>query len=348
MVRQKSFVSRGIILLVLVKALVTVCNGTAAHFIDVTGLVESSDLIVSGRITSVDERGPTIIELPGQTASGKAFSAVIKVDRALKGIPESPSVLFVFFIPDSRSAFRPIRAGQYGMFFLQHGTSGYSVSDPLYPFLPAMGNVHQSAGVPLDRVIAELGEVLTRGQSPGAESFSALDALGTIQGKSATETLRNALQTSSGELQLRIASKLVARNDITGLDVVARALLDPTQSHSYLLAYLAGSLGGLKDPRSVPTLKRLVETDNPYIVKGSAIALRQSGSVDALLPLSRLLNNSDEQVRYYAVVGLGEITKQDEWTPAFDEFHSREGYYISYWRQWASANLTSAGGRENR
>ncbi len=56
-------------------------------------------------------------------------------------------------------------------------------------------------------------------------------------------------------------------------------------------------------------------------------------------PLSRLLNNSDEQVRYYAVVGLGEITKQDEWTPAFPEFREHEAKYLSYWRDWAASNF---------
>jgi HEAT repeat protein len=147
------------------------------------------------------------------------------------------------------------------------------------------------------------------------------------------------MEASSGELQLRIASRLVARNDIAGLDSVEKALLNPAGLSDYLFASLAGSLGGMKDPRAVPALKRLLATNDQRIVKGVAIALRQSGSADALGPLSNLLSNSDEQVRYYAVVGMGEITKQDEWTPAFPEFREHEAKYLSYWRDWGQSNL---------
>jgi len=149
--------------------------------------------------------------------------------------------------------------------------------------------------------------------------------------------LRHALQVSSGDLRLRVASKLVARNDITGLEIVEKALRHPSE-RGYLHQELAGSLGGLKDPRSIPTLKVLIETNDPQTIKGAAIALRQSGSSEAIEPLSRLLKDEDEQVRYYAVVGLGEITGQDEWTPAFDEFQGHEGRYLSYWLAWTASN----------
>ena len=106
-----------------------------------------------------------------------------------------------------------------------------------------------------------------------------------------------------------------------------------------MISNLAGSPGGLKDASAVPALKRLFETKDQRVIKGAAIALRQSGSADALEPLSRLLDNSDGQVRYYAVVGMGEITRQDEWTPTFPEFREHEAKYLSFWREWSDSNL---------
>jgi HEAT repeat protein len=194
-------------------------------------------------------------------------------------------------------------------------------------------------GAPQDQVTVALGQVLTGAQVSDADLFVALDALGRLRTDLARDTLRQALKTSSGNVHLDVARTLVARNDIAGLEPVEAALLHPSGLSSNMISNLAGSLGGLKDPKSVPALKRLIETNNPYVVKGAAIALRQSGSGDALEPLSRLLNNSDEQVRYYAVVGLGEITKQDEWTPAFDEFRDHEAKYLSYWRDWAASDF---------
>jgi hypothetical protein len=316
-------------------------NGTIVHLIDVAALVESSDVIISGTVVSISEDGATRINTPGGSLAGRKLLAVLAADETLKGDIQTTDLSIEFAIPEAPSPIRGIPLQQYGIFFLQRQGSHYRLSDPVYPFLPAVHDGRSTSELPLDRVIAKLGDVLTYNRSTEFETSSALEALATIQGKSATATLRHALETSSDnrQLQLRIASKLVARNDITGLDLVERALMHPAVLSDCLIGNLSGSLGGLKDPRAVPALKRLLETGNQNIVKGVAIALRQSGSKDALKPLSYLLDSEDEQVRYYAVVGMGEITKQHEWTPAYPEFHEHEAKYLSHWREWAASNL---------
>lgn len=242
-------------------------------------------------------------------------------------------------MPDAPARIQGIPLGQYGIFFLQRGKSAFRVSEPLYAFLPAKPGGKPLSGPPLEQVAAKLGEALTDARSTQFDISSALDALRLIQGKFATEILHQALHDSSGQLRLRIALTLVSRGDITALDLVEAALLRPGELPANLQSDLAGSLAGLKDPRSIPALKRLLKTNDPQITWGAAIALRQSGSADALEPLSRLLNDGDEEVRYYAVVGMGEITRQDEWTPAFGEFREHEAHYLSYWRDWAASNL---------
>lgn len=315
---------------------------TIVHPLDVAALVEASDVVAVGRVISVEEEGIATVDTLTGTARAKRFLATLDADQILKGEPESQLVYFRFVVTEVPSGYRIVSKGQYGIFLLQKTQSPeLRESDPFYPFLPAVSGGHLPNGSPLDRVVTMLGEVVTARGSTDSEISAALNGLVTIPARSATEALRHGLEISSGDLQLRIASKLLARNDISGLDIVEKALLHPVEMRGYRFLELAGSLAGLKDPRSVPTLKRLLETSNPNIIKSCAIALRQTGSVDALEPLSHLLNNTDELVRYYATVGMGEITKQDEWTPSFDEFHSREGYYISYWHQWASENLTS-------
>jgi HEAT repeat protein len=209
----------------------------------------------------------------------------------------------------------------------------------MHPSLPAVRNAKLPPGTAQDQVTIALGQVLVAPQVPDADLFWALDALGRLKTDLARDTLRQALKSSSGNIHLDVARTLVARNDVAGLEPVESALLHPAGLSNTMISNLAGSLGGLKDPKSIPTLKRLLGMNNPQITKGVAIALRQSGSADALEPLSHLLNDGDEQVRYYAVVGLGEITNQDEWTPAFDEFRNHEAKYLTYWRDWAASNL---------
>jgi len=315
-------------------------SATVVHPINVPALVEASDLVVVGRVTSVQEQGSLTIDTPAGPALARGFLAGLQTDQVLKGNIESQNVYFEFLIPDVPSGYGTATQGQYGIFLLQKASnSRFKPSDPLYPLLPAVPGGLLSSGSPIDQVARKLGEVLAYNGSREFDISSALNALVSIPADSATQALRSALKTSSGDLQLDIASKLVARNDISGLDVVAKALLHQANSHGYLHMKLAGSLAGLKDPRSIPTLKRLLQTNDPEITRSVAIALRQTRSQEALGPLSELLGNGEQQVRYYAVVGMGEITQQDEWSPAFDEFQSHESKYLTYWRDWAQANL---------
>lgn len=226
-------------------------HGALGHAIDVAHLVEVSDIVLVGQATSVNDEGLATIEMPSGSIPGKRLLAAVSPDEFLKGSAEaSPLLLVEFLMPEAPSAMRGIPAGQYGIFFLQKGTSHYKISDPLYPFLPVVRNGRISTEPPLDRVIAKLGETLTYERSTEVEITSALDALATIQRDSATQTLRHALETIRGELQLRIAWQLVAHNDVSGLDLIENALMHPAGRSNDLLLNLAGSLGGLKDPRA--------------------------------------------------------------------------------------------------
>jgi len=316
-----------------------VLQGTFVHAIDVAALVDSSDVIVSGTATSVTEEGRATINTACGSLAGKKLLLVLLPDETIKGAPEIATVSVELVIPDAPCAIRGVPPEQYGIFFLQQAGSLYKFSDPLYPYLPAVRSGQPSNGPPLDRVVEKLGEVLTREHSTKPEALSSLGALSTISTQSATETLRGACDKTTGNLRLLIASTLVSRNDLTGLGVIEKALLHPNTEPNYPFVNMAASLAGLKDPQAIPALKRLLQTHEPHITKGVAIALRQSGSADAEEPLSHLLNDNDKLVRYYAVVGLGEITRQDEWTPAFDEFQNNESKYLSYWRDWAASNV---------
>ena len=317
----------------------TTLNSTIVRALDVASLTSQADIIVMGRVVSVTNRGATILDFGGGPIPATAFEAAIHVDQLLKGSSPAQTLFVSFAMPEMPIGVQSVVSDQYGLFFLAGLESQLSFANPQHPALPAVHNMEPLRGPLLDRVTSTLGQVLVAAHVRDADRSLALDALGSLKTDFARDTLRQALKSTSGDMHLDVARTLVARNDIAGLESVEAALLHPAGLSSNMILNLAGSLGGLKEPKSVPTLKRLIETNNPYIVKGAAIALRQSGSGDAVEPLSRLLNNSDEQVRYYAVVGMGEITRQDEWTPAFPEFREHEGKYLAYWRDWAASNI---------
>ncbi len=327
----------------LLASIITVCmapmNATPMRSADVAGLTAGADLIVVGQVAKVVQQEKTAVDLPGGSEPATRFRASLRSDRVLKGDFVAQDVSFYFLLPDAPIGFHGVVVGQYGMFFLKASQGRLEFVDPAHPALPAMPNAQLPSAPPLDQVTAMLAQVLVAPQTSATDRFRVLEALSHLQTDLARAVLRQALRNTSGELRLDIARALVAHNDITGLEPVATALLHPTGLSNDLLLNLAGSLGGMKDPKAVPTLAKLVEANNPDINRFAAAALRQTGSSAALEPLSHLLSDPDLKTRYYAVIGFGEITHQDDWAPAFDEFQRHEEHYLSYWRVWAQTNL---------
>ena len=329
--------SRALALLSLLCALEL--RGTVVHPIDLATLTAGADVIAVGQVKSISPEGQAYIEVAGTTITASRLLATLRVDHILKGGAPSGELEFAFLVPDSPLAYQNIPQGQFGIFFLKKTTMGWTVLDPVYPFIPAVPTSPPSRETALDQVTRILGQALVSRDLPDGGRFRILDALASLKTPLAAETLREAMGRTTGELSLLIAARLVSRNDLAGLPAVKKALLQPTEISRHTASILSGSLQGLKDERAVPTLTKLLAMNDSTTRLSIVIALRQTGSHAALRPLSGVLSDNDIFVRYHAVVGMGEITREDEWTPAFEEFQSREGRYLSHWRSWASVNL---------
>jgi len=308
------------------------------HPVDVAALTANAEIIVVGRVTDVTRIGKDVIQLPAGPVAADHFLGSLRIDRLLKGHSETP-LSFEFSVPDMPIGFQGATEGEYAMFFLKSTGKNFAFYDLVHPSLPAAPDAPLPSGDTLDRVTATLGQVLSSGQASLSEQVRVLDALGRLQTSGAGKVLRAALRTSDADLRLRIATTLVARGDLAGLDLVASTLLHPGSASPELTQDAAGSLGGLKDANAIPTLAKLIATGNSDARRRAAVALRQSGSPSALEPLSRLLNDPDTATRYYAVIGLAEITHEDDWAPSFPEFQRDEGRYLAHWRSWAELNL---------
>jgi hypothetical protein len=335
---------RGIVLTTL---LLTACSSSylvsiPLRSLDIQALTNESDLIVVGRVTTVVPEKTTLIDSSGGSVRATQFRASLKRDRTFKGnIPGSP-VIFSFLLPEKPIGFQGVTAGQYGIFFFKKVADHWEFFDPEHPCLPALPGLRSISGTALDQITIFLGQVLLSPHATPSDNFRSLDALSRLQTDLSQKILRQAFENSSGNLRLMIAGALVAHNDVTGLEAITIALLHPAGLPESLLRNLTGSLSGLKSPKAIPDLVRLIKTKNEEIHRFSAVALRQTASPMALAPLSQLLEDSDLLTRYYAVAGLGEITGQNDWTPAFDEFQKNQKRYLSYWQTWAELNLPAA------
>lgn len=307
--------------------------------LDVAYLTAAADLVVVGKVLSVRREAPVSFEFFGREMTGTTYLANLKIERVLKGSPNSETVTFTFVLPDSPIGFQSARPEQYGMFFLKHEGQSLAFVDPVHCCLPAVTTSALRTPDPLDRVTITLGQVLGNAQASDTDNTVVLDALGRIPNTLANEVLKLALKRTGGELKLRVAMTLVARNDISGLALVEQHLMDGNELPRKTFEDAAGSLAGLRDARAIPVLEKLLELQKPEVNQAVVVALRQTGSAAALKPLAQLLNDDNDVVKYSAVAGLGEITKQDEWTPSFDTFQQNPTRYVAYWRQWVAANV---------
>jgi len=99
----------------------------------------------------------------------------------------------------------------------------------------------------------------------------------------------------------------------------------------------------LKDPSTTQQVRRLLTSKNKQIRAAGTQALWHSADRGGIPDLAKMLNDTDRDIRYYAVRGLGDITGQDQWNPSVAEFEAHSEKYLSHWREWAAANVKSNG-----
>lgn len=309
------------------------------HTLDVRALTQKANTIVVGTVTKVETEGQTTIEFQGGPLAATRYSAWLEADRVIKGNLNASIINIKFLVPNAPVGISGVAVNQFGIFFLDTNEDVFRFADDLYPSLPAVPFEQRLVGSPLDQVTETLGFALVSPQASTTTSAKAVRALSSIRSDYSMNVLRNALSSTTGNLRLDIARTLVADNDVAGLDIVKTALLQPEGLSPIMIMNLKGSLLGMKDPNAIPALAMLAKSSDIEIRRNAAAALRQTGSWTAVSPLARLLTVNDMETQYYAVVGLGEITKENEWTPSYAEFQEKRNRYISHWVTWREDNL---------
>ncbi|MEK6320394.1 MAG: HEAT repeat domain-containing protein [Acidobacteriota bacterium] len=300
-------------------------------------LVRDSDLIAVGRVAAVQEAERANIDADGQSISARQMIATVEIYRVVKGRPDETSIRVGFLVPEIPLGYAGIAAPQFGMFFLRRSAKReYVVVNPYYPFVVASTNAPLGKGSDLDRVTAEVAQVLVvPGASPD-ERRRAIDVLARVNTNLATVALRSAAKDRNAPVRLKAAAVLLRRDDASILSSVEDVLVNPPQGiDPGLLRSLAFAIqDGIKNHESIPVLVRLLRARDVQTRRAAAAALRHTEADAAIAPLSEALEDADREVRYHAVLGLAIITGQTEWGPAIDQFERDEHRYMTYWREW--------------
>jgi len=304
--------------------------------LDLSALTRSADLIVLGEVASIREDGRIALAQGGKTIEGQSMVAELIALSVLKGKLDGATISFAFPVPVTGSGYRSIAQNQFGLFFLRtDGDKHTTIVNPYYPFLVAAPGSPRLEGDDLDRVVSAIADLLTL---PRVElRREAVYILDTAPTDKATEALRRATSDDDTVVKWQALAALLRRGDISVLDTAEEVLSHPTPKvEKYLRRNVAVSVEGIRDPRAIATLGRLLAAPDIETRRSSAGALRHMHSTAAIPALLTALENSDSGVRYQGVIGLAELTREDE-VPSVELFQKNEQRYVSRWKQWGSS-----------
>jgi HEAT repeats len=325
------------ILLILGVFLCIRCYGVSVPSPNLQEVVNKSDAIAVGRVTGTRLIEKTTTTYRGSEISARLIEVDFHADAVLKGTGRL--LRFRFILPDVNIGYRGVPEGQSRVVFLARSADGLQLTDPYYPSLPALPAEAADTSV-FASVIACIQAALGSPVPDADQKRQAIWVLRMTPGEPVQKALRVASADPTTEVRLDAISALLARNDISVLPIAAAALIGPSnaipsESRQNLIASI---YDGIKDERAIPVVKTLLKASDPRVRQAAAMALRNTGAVSALGPLATALADSDELVRYFAVIGLAEIDNQPEWRPLLPDFKSNQAKYLEHWSAWATSN----------
>jgi hypothetical protein len=326
-------------------SLLCACAGIVAlavpvPLLDVPQLFETSDLVVVAEVKAVSPGDRETLEIPGGTLKARAMIADFGVLRVIKGHAETRVLSVTYHFPDLPMGYASIVVGDVGVFFLRSSKKQYGFTSVHYPYLVASRICESLGAVPtLRAIVSELQCAFNEEGGTTVRRLAVVDALVRIPTEDSTVALKSASLSPEPAIRWRAIAALLGRNDITELDAAVAVLSDPSvatfEGVSHNLAYVIGS--GVRNPEAIPALRRLLHSRDVVARRAAAEALRGMKSENAIGGLSEALNNSDSRVRYFGVIGLAEITGDDQWAPSIDYFIQNEAAFLTHWREWARA-----------
>ena len=136
-----------------------------------------------------------------------------------------------------------------------------------------------------------------------SEPNSARDYLQDVKIGGTTKRWQGAFELS----KLLSNPKMVPKDDLFVNEMISTFKYSSSDRDARIQQYLAIAMGATKDKRYTQTLIEAIDGSDEGVIQACAFALGNIGTIDAIDPLEKLLNNSEPQIRLHAVIALGKI-----------------------------------------
>lgn len=299
-------------------------------------LIDSSDLIIIGTVESITEHGRIVVNIQGRDIPADVRRASVRADTILKGALDGLTVRVSYVAPTAPTGYVGITPGTYRLLFLRQRAGEYEFASPYYPSFMAVPLARVEGGSAADRVVNAIGAVVEAASIERRDKISAIHALSTGNSEVVRQTLRKALKSPDESVRLSAAAALLVLNDLVALPIAEDALQERREAVNGAIAHnLRYGISEMRSPAAVPALLRLLKSTDHRTRRAAASSLRRSGSAAATTAWFAALDDSDQEVRYYAVTALAELTGEAAWRPDIDTFRKSEAKYLSFWKERA-------------
>jgi hypothetical protein len=309
--------------------------------LDLDKLTEESDLVVVGELAQIQE-GPSVeISNGSSQISARPTVGTLEVDQLLKGDSAASALTVRYFLSEEYIGWRSVEPHARAVFFLMAKNDGtFTFTSPYYPNVPTVRGTKFEGPTPVDRVVAAVDSIITSPNSAASDKLTAIFFLNHSKSKASTQALRTVLANTDASLRLSAAAALLNRNETYALDEAVPALLHdfkalPGNVSQGLCAAIAL---GIKNPTAIPFLTELLASPEVDVRRAAASALVHTDSEEAVAPLEKALEDSDFEVRYYGVIGLAQISRQNDWRPSMEDYRADERKYLRHWSEWGKSN----------
>ena len=236
------------------------------------------------------------------------------------------------------------------MVFLKKSNEGYVFADLHFPSLPAIAGATPPAGfasgeAPVQRVVAELGGVISSTAAPARDKWAVLGrGYAVPRSESFSSALQLGLQRANDDdLKYRIQAELMTRDDLSQLNGAEKLLLTGTLNTKQRELFLSVIANQIKNPDAAPALARLLQSGDTETRRAAAEGLWHSADIRAVPDLVKALQDESEEVRFYSVRALADLNQEPRWGPSRVEFQERQQQYLSHWQDWATTRPATIG-----
>jgi hypothetical protein len=316
--------------------LLATASSVPARRLTVDDAMRQADLVVEAEVADGLKAGMTIVEINGKEVPALRRHSSLRIKAVLQGACADSRIEAAWLFPQTSSGvgYKSLLSGSR-IVFLRKTSAGWEIAVHELPSIPATVLRFGATSDPRGTALKHLSSVALDEKESRARRLEAINQMTLEFDPAVNRTLRSLLAGEDRELYVIAGTSLLQRNDKEALETMLPLLLRPLAAEYpwYSVMNLASAMAsGIRTPTAVSSLGSIVlRSKVTEFRKSAAFALRNIGTPEAVRFLAAALDDADQEVRYQAVIGLGEILSAPEFRPLEPEFQRDEAKYLRFW-----------------